>query len=190
MEKFPASVEMAEQAIKEILKKWVPWLDQHLNVCEWREQVVGICTLIVRCLMNKKMAAHAAKEFPLCPVPSGKLTKDKLNKLKGYWTNYVDHLHPDMQFGTATGWNLYHAKAPDQMDETCVVLVPAVPVGTVPVPVGTEAFCEAVALPIPGASGEGKHPIDGVLCVATILERVAPNAHQKQQRDGLCDRCP
>ena len=103
MEKFIDSVEMTEEAIKEILKKWGPWLEKHLNVCESREQVVGICTLIVRCLMSKKMVAHAAKEFPLCSVPTGRLTKEKLNQLMWHWSNHLDLMYPDTQFGTATG---------------------------------------------------------------------------------------
>ena len=96
---------------------------KHLQLAVWHEQVVGIGTLIVRCLMGKKMASHAAKEFPLCSVPTGKLTKEKLNELMGYWTNHLDRMYPEIKFGTVTGWNVYHSIASAQLDEIAVVPV-------------------------------------------------------------------
>ena len=72
-----------------------------------REEVVFAGTMIARLLFGKSMATNkvsAPGTLLKCPIVTGKLTQEKLNRIFGWWAKQIDDTYPDLAFSSKAGW--------------------------------------------------------------------------------------
>ena len=122
--KHPDSVALASAALDRLHKVYKPLLAAHLPPHLVREECVSCGTLVVRLLHGKAVHTQAhGGSWPPCPVLTGTITEDKMNKLLGWWAKHVDDSHPHVKFGQSSGLDA-HAPMVIQSKDDVVFTVP------------------------------------------------------------------
>ena len=89
---------------------------QHLPVHIVREEVVAVGTLLVRLLFAKALTLEVspggADTWVKCPVQTGKVAEDKVNKTLGWWAKHLDTRYPEIWFSKKMGLEEHLPSAP------------------------------------------------------------------------------
>ena len=99
-------VPIVAKTLETVWKTYRPLLAAKLPLHLVREEIVSIGSLVVRCLFGKTLESEGSLLFPggravawtTCPVASGKVTQEKLNKVLGWWAHHVDDVYPELNF--------------------------------------------------------------------------------------------
>ena len=100
------TVPLASAALDKLHDAYKPLLASTLGYFVVREEFLFAGTMIVRLLFGKPLATNkvgAPGTLLKCPIVTGKLTQDKLNKLFGWWAKQIDDTYPDLAFSSKAG---------------------------------------------------------------------------------------
>ena len=109
------TVPLATAALDKLYDAYKPLLANSLGVHVVREEVLFAGTMIVRLLFGKSMSTNkvsAPGTLLKCPIVTGKLTQEKLNRLFGWWAKQIDDTYPDLAFSSKAGLTDFLPVAP------------------------------------------------------------------------------
>ena len=103
------TVTLASAALQKVHGKFKSLLAEALPVHTVRDEVVIIGSLIVRLLFGKPLDSEQLEKpgdpcsWLKCPVKTGQVTEDKINRLLGWWSKHLDAQYPTLKFSEASG---------------------------------------------------------------------------------------
>ena len=109
------TVPLATAALDKLYDVYKPLLANTLGAHVVREEVVFAGTMVVRLLFGKPMATNkvsAPGTLLKCPIVTGKLTQDKLNRIFGWWAKQIDDTYPGLAFSSNAGLTDFLPVAP------------------------------------------------------------------------------
>ena len=104
------TVDLVSAALDNIHNLWKPWLDgvgmlPHVL----RDEIMHVGSLLVRLLFGKPLESqflHKPGKYETwlkCPVATGKVTADKVQRVLGWWAKHLDLQYPALGFGDFSG---------------------------------------------------------------------------------------